>query len=88
MDCPFKRSLCATSVAGVRPAGGHLLPECDLHPILRQPAVGPRPGWVTRPSPIVFFPNRGEGTGSSWWLQARVRVKHTWVGILALEMYI
>lgn len=45
------------------PDGGHLLPGCDLHPILRQLAVGPRPGWVTCPSPISSFPNQAEGGG-------------------------
>lgn len=88
VDCPSKRTLCATSVAGVRPDGGHLLPGCDLHPILRQLAVGPRPGWVTCPSPISSFPNQAEGGGGGWWLQAWGRVKHTWVGIAALEMYV
>lgn len=41
VDCPVKRTLCPTSVAGVRPDGGHLLPGCDLHPILRQPPLAP-----------------------------------------------
>lgn len=66
LDWLFKGTLCAASVRKARSDGGHLLSGCNLGSVLGQPAVGPRPRWVTCPSPIFFFFKEPGGS----WLQA------------------